>query len=345
MVQVGGPQYDAGIGAVKRSTVAGRRVTVYKKAMMARPVVPEDLRGVFVVPPLARRADARRSIDFDESGRLVRHLADGGITRFLYGGNAFLYHVTLAEYEELLGWLAAFRDGHWAIPSVGPSYGRAMDQAALVSRHRFRCVMALPCADPRDAAGLEAGLREIADATGGPLILYLKDEPSFGADLMAGLDAVARLVDAKICVAIKYAVVRADPRQDAYLKALLERVDKQLVISGIGERPAIVHMRDFGLSGFTTGSGCLAPHLSHTVWEACTRKDWPAAEETRARFLPLEDKRDAWGPARVLHAALDLAGVARTGPIPPFVSAISESQRTELAPIARALHEQEVRSR
>jgi dihydrodipicolinate synthase/N-acetylneuraminate lyase len=345
MVQVGGPQYDVGTGPVKRSPVAARRGTVYKEDMKPTVVVPEDLRGVFAVPPLARRADARRSIDLEESGRLVRHMAEGGITRFLYGGNAFLYHVTLAEYEELLGWLAGFRDGHWAIPGVGPSFGRAMDQAALVSRHRFRCVMALPCADPRDAAGLEAGLREVADAAGVPLVVYLKDEPNFGADLMAGLDAVARLVDAKICVAIKYAVVRADARQDAYLQALLERVDKRLVISGIGERPAIVHMRDFGLPGFTTGSGCLAPRLSQTVWEACARKDWAAAEGARARFLPLEDKRDAWGPARVLHAAFDLAGVARTGPIPPFVSAISESQRSELAPIARALHDDEVRSR
>ncbi len=300
---------------------------------------------MFAVPPLARRADARRSIDFDENGRLLKHMTAGGITRFLYGGNAFLYHVTLAEYEELLGWLSGFPDGAWAIPSVGPSYGRAMDQAALLSRGRFRCAMALPCADPRDARGLEAGLREVSDAAGLPLILYLKDEPNFGADLAAGLDAVARLVDAKVCVAIKYAVVRADPRPDAYLQALLERVDRRLVISGIGERPAVVHMRAFGLPGFTTGSGCLAPRMSQTVWEACARADWNAAEEMRAGFLPLEDKRDAWGPARVLHAAIELAGVARLGPIPPFVSALSEPQRSELAPVARALHEREERSR
>jgi dihydrodipicolinate synthase/N-acetylneuraminate lyase len=269
----------------------------------------------------------------------------GGIRRFLYGGNAFLYHVTLGEYEAMLGWLSEFPPDAWPIPSVGPSFGRAMDQAALLARGRFRCAMALPCADPRDASGLEAGLREISAAAGLPLILYLKDEPNFGADLMAGLDAVARLVDAKVCVAIKYAVVRADPRQDAYLSALLERVDRRLVISGIGERPAVVHLREFGLPGFTTGSGCLAPGLSHAVWQACARQDWAAAEETRALFLPLEDKRDAWGPARVLHAALELTGVARTGPIPPFVTALSEAQRAELAPVARALQEREAPAR
>jgi hypothetical protein len=38
--------------------------------MGATAVVPDDLRGVFAVP-LARRADAQRSLDFDENGRLV----------------------------------------------------------------------------------------------------------------------------------------------------------------------------------------------------------------------------------------------------------------------------------
>ena len=300
-------------------------------------LTPDDLRGVFAVPALPRRSSAGRPIDFAESDRLVRHMAAGGLTRFLYGGNAFLYHLTLAEYEGLLGWLAGFADDHWVIPSLGPSFGRAMDQAPLLRRHRFPCAMALPCGDPRDAAGLESGLREIAAAAGLGLILYLKDEGGFGADKEAGLDVVGRLVDAGICVAIKYAVVRSDPRQDPYLEGLLRRVDRKHVISGIGERPAVAHLQHFGLPGFTTGSGCLAPAQSQGLFQTCAKGDWRAAEERRARFLPLEDKRDAWGPARVLHAALDVAGVARTGPIPPFVSALDEARRAELAPVARAL--------
>jgi dihydrodipicolinate synthase/N-acetylneuraminate lyase len=313
--------------------------------MKRAPLTPDDLRGVFAVPPLARRAEPGRRIDFGESERLVQHMAAGGLTRFLYGGNAFLYHVTLEEYEELLRWLSGFADDHWAIPSVGPSFGRAMDQAALLRRHRFPCAMALPCHDPRDAAGLEAGLREIADKAGLGLILYIKDEGNFGPDTDAGLDVVARLVDAGVCVGIKYAVVRPDPTRDPYLDGLLRRVDRGLVISGIGERPAVAHLQHFRLPGFTTGSGCLAPGLSHGAFQACGTGDWTAAEALRSRFIPLEDKRDAWGPARVLHAALDVAGVARTGPIPPFVSTIGEAQRAELAPVARALLAAEMRQR
>ena len=70
-----------------------------------------------------------------------------------------------------------------------------------------------PAPTPGTRPGLEAGLREIADAAGLALIVYLKEEGNFGSDLEAGLDAVARLVDAKVCVAIKYAVVRPDPRR------------------------------------------------------------------------------------------------------------------------------------
>lgn len=309
--------------------------------MRTNPVSHADLRGVFPVPPLSRKSDTKRSIDFDQNARLLRHMTDGGMTRFLYGGNAFLYHLTLAEYEELLGWLNGFANNLWAIPSAGPSYGRAMDQAPLLRKYSFPAVMMLPCGDPRDAAGLERGMREFSDAAATPLVVYLKDESNFGANQEAGLDAVARLVSSGVCVAIKYAVVRPDPNQDKYLEGLLKRVDRANVISGMGERPAIVHMRDWNLPGFTTGSGCVAPRMSNGIFHACVGKDYAHAQELRATFMPLEDLRDAWGPARVLHQATELAGFASTGPLIPYVSPLSEAQAKELGPVAKALVERD----
>jgi dihydrodipicolinate synthase/N-acetylneuraminate lyase len=298
----------------------------------------DSLQGVFAVPPLARVPGKDRAIDFEQNSRIVRSIAEGGISRFIYGGNAFLYHVTLAEYEQLLEWLAAIRqDGLWFIPSAGPSYGRLMDQAPLLRRYAVPCVMTLPCADPRDAAGLEQGLREFADAADAHLILYLKEETNMGANLAAGLDAVARLVDEGICIAIKYAVVREQPEKDAYLDQLLQRVDRRKVMSGIGERPAITHLRQWGLPGFTTGSGCLAPAMSAAVFSACRDGKFADAERIRSRFLAFEDLRDAWGPARVLHHALELAGIADTGPIPPFVSELSAQQKTQIDQVVQEL--------
>lgn len=302
-------------------------------------VTPADLRAVFAVPPLPRSATPKRPIDFAAAAAVADHIASGGVTRYLYGGNAFLYHISLGEYEALLDWLADFPDDRWAIPSVGPSFGRGLDQACVLRRHAFRCVMALPCGDPRDAAGIEAGLRDIADAAGLPLILYIKSEDGFGNDLEAGLDAVGRLMSDGVGVAIKYAIVRDDPSRDAYLDGLLKRVDRSYVISGMGERPAITHLQQFRLSGMTTGSGCIAPRRCNDLLDACASGDWNAAAAIREKFMPLEDLRDAWGPARVLHHATELAGIASTGPVLPFVSPLAAQQIDRLRPVARALRE------
>jgi dihydrodipicolinate synthase/N-acetylneuraminate lyase len=297
----------------------------------------ENLRGVFAVPPLARSADAQ-SIDFSQNEAIVNHIKRGGISRVIYGGNAFLYHVQLREFEAIVEWLETVADDNlWVIPSIGPSYGRALEQARILRTHSFPCTMVLPCADPRDAAGLERGYREIADAAEAQLIVYLKEETNFGSDKEAGLDAVARLIDDKVCAGIKYAVVRADPGRDAYLEALLARVNRAFVISGIGERPAVTHLRAWKLPGFTTGSGCIAPALSQTLFDLCKAGDFEAALGIREHFLPLEDLRDALGPARVLHHATELAGVARTGGIAPYISPLSDEQLAQLEPVAKAL--------
>lgn len=171
------------------------------------------------------------------------------------------------------------------------------------------------------------------------LILHLKEENNFGADKEAGLDVVAKLVDEGLCVAIKYAVVRQDSRQDAYLESLLTRVDRNLVVSGIGERPAIVHTRDWKLRGFTTGTGCIASRQSQQLFEACARGDFAEAEKLREIFIPHEDLHDAWSPAKVLHHSTELAGIAKTGPPPPFLSPLSAEKLNELAPVARKLVE------
>ncbi len=307
--------------------------------MKTSPISPTDFRGVFAVPPLARMSDSRRSLDLEQTNLILTHIANGGITRFIYGGNAFLHHITLAEYEQLLEWLGGLSDALWLIPSIGPSYGRAMDQALLLSRYEFPCVMMLPCGDPRDVDGLERGYREVAEAANTRLIVYLKEEDNLGPKKEAGLDLVARLIDDGVCAGIKYAVVRDDPARDAYLDALLERVDRGLVLSGIGERPAVTHLRDWNLAGFTTGSGCIAPRSSQLLFEACARGDFEKAESLRAHFILHEDLRDQWSPAKVLHFATELAGIARTGPVPPYLSALSAERLERLAAVARELAE------
>ena len=49
---------------------------------------------------------------------------------------------------------------------------------------------------------------------------------------------------------------------------LVQQVDRKLIVSGIGEQPAIIHLRDFKLGGFTSGCVCVAPKLSRLMLEA-----------------------------------------------------------------------------
>lgn len=297
----------------------------------------DNLKGVFAVPPLARNDDEKYSINFKQNDQILRHISKGGITRFLYGGNAFLYHISLADYEELLKWMSEQPDSWWMIPSAGPSFGRAMDQAALLKNFQFPAVMMLPCNDPMDVNGLEQGLRLFAKEAEKKLILYIKSEGTLGLDKQEGIDMLGRLVDEGICVAIKYAIPRADFTKDNYLNLLLQRLDRSLFLSGIGERPAIVHLNHWNMPGFTTGSGCIQPHLCNRLFKVCTRNNKEIAESLRAIFIPMEDLRDAWGPSVVLHSAMALAGISKTGSVLPFLSALSTDQKKELKSAARSL--------
>ena len=173
--------------------------------------------ALYAVPPLARRADSRRSLDFPRNERILRPMLRNGIRHVVDGGNAFLSDFTRAESSALGEWASGFASEAAMMPAVGPSFGRAMDQAPILRKHRFPSLLVLPNGNPRDAAGLETGLREIAEASGHALTLYLKTASGFGEDREAGLDVVARIVEAGVCVSIKYAVVRKDPREDAYL--------------------------------------------------------------------------------------------------------------------------------
>jgi dihydrodipicolinate synthase/N-acetylneuraminate lyase len=192
-------------------------------------------------------------------------------------------------------------------------------------------VMVLPQQGITTSAGVATGVRRFAEAAGVPALLYIKHD-----GYIEPTDA-ARLCNDGLISAIKYATVRDNPAHDPYLQELVGVVDPALIISGIGEQPAIVHLRDFGLGGFTTGCGCVAPALSQQMLAAIHRHDWAEAERIRRVFRPLEDLRNAISPIRVLHEAVAGAGIAPTGPLLPLLDPVEESHRPAIAAAARAL--------
>ena len=292
-------------------------------------------RSVMAVPPLCR--DQNLSLVPAANRALVQHMEAGGISTFLYGGNANLYNVGLAEYPALLDMLAQIAGPDtWMIPSAGPDYGRLMDQIPVLRARQFPTVMVLPMTFPMTVSGAATGLRRFAEALGRPIVVYLKGEGYLTPA------AVAALVKDGVVAAIKYAIVRPDPTQDPFLKDLCERVDRRFIVSGIGERPAITHVRDFGLSGFTSGSACVAPRGSMALLRAVAARDFGAAESYRRPYLPLEDLRDAHSPIRVLHEAVRLAGIADTGPILPLLSNLDADLHPAVAAAAQALRTADV---
>ena len=286
--------------------------------------------SVLAVPPLARNTDF--SLNEAENRKLIRHVEAGGVRTLLYGGNANLYHVSLGEYDALLGFLAdaAGRDT-LVIPSAGPAYGFMMDQAAVLRRHSFPTVMVLPQVGITTSEGVAAGVARFVAAAGVPALLYIKHD-----GYIEPRD-VKRLADEKLISGIKYATVRDDPRVDDYLRRLVDVVDRRMIISGIGEQPAVVHLRDFGLGGFTSGCVCVAPRSSAAMLRAMRAGDWEGAERTRATFRPLEDLRNEINPIRVLHEAVRLAGIADTGPLTPLLTNVPASDHARIRDAAARL--------
>ena len=287
-------------------------------------------RSVMAVPPLARATDG--TINPAANQQIIRHIEAGGVSLLLYGGNANIYHLPLAEYEPLLGLLAETAgDETIVVPAAGPTYGLLLDHAKVIRQHRFQTVMVLPQQGITTSTGVATGVRKFVEAAGVPALLYIKHD-----GYIDPADA-ARLCRDGLISAIKYATVRDDPADDPYLRELVGLVDPATIISGIGEQPAIIHLRDFGLGGFTTGCGCVAPGLSQQLLAAIRRRDWAEAERLRGIFEPLEDLRNAINPIRVLHEAVAAANIAPTGPLLPLLSPVEETDRPAIAAAARSL--------
>ncbi len=286
--------------------------------------------SVVAVPPLARKHDY--ALDREQNARLVKYLEEDGVNTLLYGGNAILYHVRLSEYAQLLSLLVDIAaPGTLVVPSVGPAFGTMLDQAEVLADYDFPTVMILPQKEIADATGIARGVRLFAEKYGKPVVLYLKH------DRWLEPATVGQLHRDGLISWVKYAVVRDNPAEDNYLREVLQQVPGDIVVSGIGEQPAIIHMRDFGIGSFTSGCVCVAPGRSMDMLAAIKAGDYAQAEELRKQFLPLEDLRNNIQPIRVLHRAVALAGIAETGPLLPMLGELSSQDEAAVAVAAKQL--------
>lgn len=287
--------------------------------MLEAPFSAKQLRqSVIAVPPLAR--DAALQVCPQQNEKIIRFLEAGGVRSLLYGGNAVFYHIRLSEYANVLSMLAdTAGEETVVVPSIGPAHGVAMDQAEVLRDFKFPTVMLLPSRDVVDQRGIAASVRQLAGRLEKPIVLYLKFDRWLEPELVQSLE------NDGVISWIKYAVVRDDPAEDTYLRELLDVFPANRVVSGIGEQPAIVHLRDFGVSAFTSGCVCVAPEQSMRMMRAIHAGDYDEAESIRLWFQPLEDLRNDISPIRVLHHAVEQAGIAKTGPLLPMLSDLPSS--------------------
>jgi len=299
--------------------------------MWTSAVTPKLLsESVIAVPPLARDAD--RKISTPENTKIIRAIEQGGVSTLLYGGNAVFYHMRLAEYGDALGMLATVAGPQtWIVPSVGPTYGLMMDHADVLKDFDFPTAMVLPQKEIADESGIATGIRLFVERYGKPIVLYLKHDRWLAPSI------VEALVRDGLVSWIKYAVVRENPSVDPYLSEILSVVPANIVVSGIGEQPAIIHLRDFGVGGFTSGCVCVSPARSMAMLRAIHAQDYALAESIRKSFEPLENLRNAIQPIRVLHQAVAAAGIAETGPMQPLLGELNSQQKDAIGRAVRDL--------
>ena len=217
------------------------------------------------------------------------------------------------------------------VPSAGPTYGLLIEQARIVRRHAFPTVMVLPQQGITTSVGVANGIREFVAAAGVPAIVYVKNDGYIEPEEIAALDKEG------LVSAIKYAVVRKDTSNDPYLRKLTHtrrhRQDHQRHRRAAGDH-ACARLRAGGLHERVRlrGAEALAGDAG-----AVQRQDWAEAERIRGIFTPLEDLRNAINPIRVLHQAVESAGIAETGPLLPLLSNVGAEHVAAIAAAARAL--------
>jgi 4-hydroxy-tetrahydrodipicolinate synthase len=286
--------------------------------------------SIIALPPIARFPDGR--INVEESRKIVAWLASANVSAFMYGGIANLFNARLSEYGEVLNLIETVAPtGAWMVPAIGGDFGKAIDQVAILRDRAFPTAILLPffLVQP---SGVATGIRKLADAYGKPLMVFYKS-----TDYLRSTDIAALFRDGCLC-GLEYGIAPDDNGRSPHLESLLELVGSaERIIDGSGEK-TIPGNSKFGIKGYTSGSGLLAPHISMALLEAVKQGDRSVVEKLSRHFEAFDAARANYSAIPVVHAAVRLAGIADTGPMGPFFdSDYDEKDTAEIARVAKDL--------
>ncbi|MSR84046.1 MAG: dihydrodipicolinate synthase family protein [Candidatus Latescibacteria bacterium] len=301
-----------------------------EKLMSRKLLTKEDCATVLVVAITPRLPDL--SLDLEGVRRNARHLWDHGVQVAMPEcGTGLVYDATLAEYEAVVGtWMEEVGEALLVVPGIGPGYGRALEMGHIARSLGVPGVMIMPVVGPASAAGVEEGMRRIAEQVALPTVLYQRR-----LDLMP-VDQVVRLCRLDEVVGLKYAVndtaafatIAAQASQDAAM------------LCGMAEEPCLDYL-ERGALGFSSGMANFVPRMSLALLRAFQQGNSAEARRLRDLMVPFEDLRGERGArysGSALHAAMEVADLAG-GAVVPF----AEDVAAEDLPRLRAMVEELIR--
>lgn len=298
--------------------------------MKTAAIEPADFKNsVVAVPPIALTRDY--GVAHEPNEALARHIAAGGVDILLYGGNANLYHFGAGAYSEALAMMKSVTGTSHVITSIGPDFGKMMEQAPLVERSGIKNVMLLPVAFPSDSHGVGVGVRRIADRLGFGVILYIKRENYVKPA------PLARMIEEGAVRFVKYAVERPDPADDPYLDEVISAIGTDLIASGMGETPIADHVGRRKVATFTSGAVCIAPAAAMNLLSLYRTGRFVEAEAAAQPFLAFERVRSRLGGIQVLHDGVTASDIADMGPLMPMVSNVKPQFMDEVRAAVSAL--------
>lgn len=274
----------------------------------------EDCRNVLVVAITPRTAD--RGIDLEGISRNVGSLCEAGVDFIMPEcGTGLVYDATLAEYEAVVGaYVDAAAGRALIVPGIGPGYGRSLEMGQIARSLRVAGVMIMPIVGPASPNGVDLGLRDIAEKTQLPTILYQRR-----LDIMP-VDQVVGLCEVDEVVGLKYAVDDL-----AAFRQIVDRAGSSAaMVCGMAEEPCIDYMTA-GAVGFSSGMANFSPRMSLAILRRFAAGDRAGAEQLCQQMVPFEDfrgERAARYSSSALHAAMDRAGLAG-GPVVPFAEDVA----------------------
>ncbi len=274
----------------------------------------EHCANVLVVAITPRAEEG--TVDLAGTANNVRYLVEAGADFLMpMCGTGLVYDASLAEYEAVVGAFVEAAAGRaLVVPGIGPGYGRALEMADIARSLGAAGAMVMPVVGPASAAGVEEGMRRIAQRAGLPIVLYQRR-----LDIMP-VEQVVRLCGMDEVVGLKYAVDDIE----AFARINDGCGQQAAMVCGMAEDPAIDYLAA-GAVGFSSGMANFAPRTSLAMLQRFARGDRSGAEALREVMVPFEDlrgERAARYSGSALHAAMQCAGLAG-GPVVPFAEEVA----------------------